>query len=513
MDEFRKDEILDEQEAAAESVEAAAEAEGAVENVEEAIEEVAEETAEAAAEEAAEEIAEEAAEEIAEEKSELEAELEEIRDMFQKELDAAREGNDTEMLIQELDEEVAAEEEENLPKCECCGENPCSQDYGEGYPYCDSCRETMKRYPIRFSGVLALIVGIGLIILTGYLSMPALDSSIRAADIVMNFESGRLMSALQGGYSYLASGDQSNVSKKVVKKMIDGYLKAGYNSDAVSLIETYYSETALKMPWNKKYQKIIDDTAIFQETYFVISEIIEPVANGDKYDYDEVMNELDSLKTADPKADNPDSAIDEYSDVFIEFYKFVVMSVNERTVEEQLSQLKKLDEIGEGYEWIYLANLCNVAAKAGDEETVNDSFNRLIEINCEDTSAYLSKASYYRFLETPDPDKILELCKEAEAHAPSGDLSYKQYEAIAYLLKGEDEKAFEAISEAISTSYTVQTCNLYALCGLNIDDEDAYKEMKSILENNGYSISELVEKFRKGKLTIEEVLADKGGDI
>ena len=38
MDEFRKDEVLDEQETAAESVEAT-EAEGAVENVEEAIEE------------------------------------------------------------------------------------------------------------------------------------------------------------------------------------------------------------------------------------------------------------------------------------------------------------------------------------------------------------------------------------------------------------------------------------------------------------------------------------------
>ena len=500
MDEFKKDEILEEEEVAAEEA-TVAEATEPAEDVEETIEE------------AAEEMAEDTAEEIAEEKNELEAELEEIRDMFQKELDAARDGNSTEMLIQELDDEAAAEEEENLPKCECCGENPCSQDYGEGYPFCDSCRETMKRYPLRFSGVLALIVGIALVILTGYFAMPALDSSIAAADVVMNFESGKLMSALQSGYSYISSNDPSIVSKKVVNKMIDGFLKAGYNSDAVNLIDTFYTEDALKLPWNKKYKKIIDDTTAFQETYFKISEIIEPVAQGDKYDYDEIMAKLDALKTADPKADNPEATIEKYHDVFIYFYEYVVMSINEKSYDEQLAQLKKLDEIGEGYEWVYLGNLCSLAARASDEELMNDAFERLIAINSEDTSAYIAKASYYRVLDTPDPDKILEICKEAEAHAAEGDLSYKQYEAIAYLLKGEAKLAFEAMEEVISTSYTVQTCNLYALCGLYAGEDSAYNDMKSVLEGSGYEISDLVTQYKKGKLTIEEILADDGGDI
>ncbi len=500
MDEFKKDEILEEEEvAAAESTETAeTEAMETVEDVEETIEEITEETA---------------AEEIAEEKSELETELEEIRDMFQKELDAAREGNSAEMLIQELDEEVTAEEEENLPKCECCGENPRSKDYGEDYPYCDSCRETMKRYPLRFSGVLAILVGVALIIITGYLSMPALDSSISAADAVMNFESGRLVTALQSGYTYLSSTEQDMVSKKVVREMIEGYVKSGYVSDAMKLIETFYSENALKLPWNKKYQKIIDDATALQETYFAISKVIEPVATGAEYDYDEIMAELEALRTANPKDDNPEAAIEKYNEIFIDFYKYVVMNVNQRSLEEQLAQLKKLDEIGEGYEWVYLANLCDVAAKLGDEETVNNAFQRLIAINSEDTSAYMAKASYYRFLEAPDPDKILEVCKEAEAHAFGGDLSYKQYEAIAYLLKGEGELALEAIEEAISTSYTVQSCNLYALCGLYVGEDSAYNDMKSILEGSGYEISDLVTQYKKGKITIEEIIADNGGDI
>ena len=318
MDEFKKDEILEEEEVAAEEA-TVTEATEPTEDVEETIEE------------AAEEMAEDTAEEIAEEKNELETELEEIRDMFQKELDAAREGNGTEMLIQELDEE-STPEEETLPKCECCGENPCSQDFGEGYPYCDSCRETMKRYPLRFSGVLAIIVGIALTILTGYLSMSALDSSIAAADVIMSFESGKLMTALQSGYSYLSSSDPEVISDKVVDKMIEAYVKNGYTSDAVSLIETMYSESSLKLPWNKKYQKIIDEATGLEETYFAVSAIIEPVANGTEYDYDELMAALEALKTADPKENNADATIDEYNKVFIDYYRYVLMNVNKKSL-------------------------------------------------------------------------------------------------------------------------------------------------------------------------------------
>ena len=128
-------------------------------------------------------------------------------------------------------------------------------------------------------------------------------------------------------------------------------------------------------------------------------------------------------------------------------------------------------------------------------------------------NAYIAKASYYRFLETPDADKILEICAEAAKNSYGGDVSYKQYEAIAYLIKGEGALALEAIEEAISSVYTVQSCNLYALCGLYNGNTDIYDEMKDVLEGAGYELSPLVEKYKKGKITIAEIIADNGGDI
>ena len=113
----------------------------------------------------------ESAEEISAEESvpeetganELEKELEELRDMFQQELDRASEEaeNPTQELIQELDEpeeEVSDEEEFVGRPCEICGENPCAEEYGEDYPYCEECRNAMKKYPLRWSGVLMWIV-------------------------------------------------------------------------------------------------------------------------------------------------------------------------------------------------------------------------------------------------------------------------------------------------------------------------------------------------------------------
>lgn len=500
MEEFKKDEILEEEASAKaqEPIRQKAEPE-TTEDVEVTAEEVADETEEA----------------LSEEKTELEAELEEIREMFQKELDAAKESNGTEMLIQELEEEATADEEEviDLPLCDCCGENPRSRDYGEDYLYCDSCRESMKRYPLRFSGVLTLILSIALVIVTAYFSMSSLESSIVAADFISTLESGKTFSALQSGYSYLNSAEEGSVSKKVVRKMVDAYVNTGYFTDAGTLIETYFSETELKMPWNKKYQKIIDDSTVLQETYYAVSAVIEPVATGEKYDYEKIMEELEALKTVNPKEKGTSTVTEKYNETFIDYYKYVVMSVNEESLEAQLEQLKKVAENGEGYEWVYLSNLCGIAARAGDEETVNKTFEKAIEMNKEDMNAYIAKASYYRFLEEPDADKILEICAQAAENSFNGDVSYKQYEAIAYLIKGEGTLALESITEAISSVYTVQTCNLYALCGLYNGNTEIYDEMKELLESSGYEISELVTKYKNDEISIDEIIADNGGDI
>lgn len=460
---------------------------------------------------------------IVQEKNELDTELEQIRDMFQQELDNATNGESCDnVLIQQLDDidengsdDFSQDEEAEdveIKTCECCGENPCATQYGEDYPYCEECRELMKKYPMRASGIIMTLVMIAAFVLTAVASASYAEDFLTVADAAMNYDSGKIMTAMTSYYSYIESASDSKISMKAVKDILDGYSKTGYITDASSLIERIYSESALKLPWNKKYAKLVSDANSLTVTYQKAATIIEPVMYGEEYDYDEVMAALDALYSTEP---TEQEAVESYEPVFIEYYKYVVMSISGKSLEDQFQQLKKVDEANDkGLEWAYLANYCAMAAKMGDEELLNELYDRLIDINKEDGNAYTAKASYYRYLDTPDPEKMLEVCNEAKENLPSGDVSYMPTMAIAYLLQGEGSVALETMTEYMSqSSYTVQTCNLYALCAAYNGDEDTYSQMKSLLESSGYELSSLVEQYKNDKITIEEALTDKEGDI
>lgn len=461
---------------------------------------------------AADGAAETAEETAAESADGLYEELEELKDMFQKELDEATQKAEQGELIQELseiEEESVENEEEAAEKCECCEENPKATEFGEDYPYCVSCREFMKHYPLRKTGVLMFIIMIVVFIGTVFTSFTAVDTNMYLMSGYANHVEGNRMSSIENYYYYLSAVDSGNVSMTAVKNLIDDYSKTGYMSDAVKLIEQYYSETDLKMPWNAKYRKIIEETELNTATYYAVTEIVSAPFAGEKFDYDEVMSQLNALR--DETDENGER---KYADLFIDYFSYEIMRLNGESLEDRLAFLKEMDKNHKGSEWVYLPTLCSVAAMAGDGELAEDCYNRLIKTNKQDSNAYIAYASYFRYLETPDPDKMIEVANEAAANAYSSDVSYKQVLAAAYLLKGEGSMALEAMEEFMNSgSYNVAQCNLYALIGLYNGNTDVYDSMKTVLENNGYEISELVEKYKNDEMTIEEVLADKGGDI
>lgn len=456
-------------------------------------------------------------EEAAASENELAQELEELRDMFQQELDKATEEaeNQTDALIQELDEiDEAQEEEEEFTGrlCEICGENPCAEEYGEDYPYCEECRNIMKKYPMRASGILMTVLMIAVFVASAVIGSEYIDDFMGVSEYAAYYDTGKIMTALNGYYSYNSAAEVDKISMKAVKDSIDGFMKTGYITDATSLIERVYSEADLKLPWNKKYAKIIESSNKLTEDYYTISEIITPVLNREEVDYDKIMADLDALYEATDEEGNPA----EINAVFIEYYRYVAMSFLGKEPEDLLAQLEKTaaaDKDG-SLQWVYLANFATVAAKCDDLELTELLYNKMIANNREDTAAYLALASYYRYAETPDADKILEICEEAKANAYQGDYTYMPYMSIAYLFKGEGALALETMEEYMSMSgYSVQTCNLFALCAAYNGNDSIYNEMKEVLETSGYELSLVVEKYKNDKITIEEALKDKGGDI
>lgn len=491
MNEFEKDEILEEEEDTSPEIEEDDEDEDETDSEAEITDDVTDE-----------------------ESDSLEKELENIRDILQQELDKAAVYSEEDMVIQELEDiEYEEESEDELPAelCECCEENP----KGEDSPYCDECLRLMKKYPLRKSGILMTVIMIVFFAASMLLSYPYMTDALTVADASANYHSGYTMNALQSYYAYFNGGKTGDaISKRAFDENIEGYLKTGYHSDAVSLIETYYNETALSMPWNKKYADTINEATVLSETYQAVSSVTDAALSGEEFDYDEVMASLDALKEVNPVEEGTSEVTTKYNEIFIEYYKYIIMSLNGDSLESQLEQLKSIDAIGAGYEWVYLSNYCAVAAKCGDEAAVNDSYDRLIEINRQDMNAFVSKANYYRYLEEHDADKMIEVCNEAAEVAYSTDTAYKHSLAIAYLLKSEGALALEEIEALFNSgNYTVQNCNLYAICGIYTGDNGIYDEMKALLANYGYEISDLVTQYKDGKISLEEALKDKGGDI
>lgn len=447
--------------------------------------------------------------------NELKQELEELRDMFQHELDkATEEAENPQELVPELDEvtEEPEEDAEPINPCECCGVNPCATEYGEDYPYCEECRNAMKKYPLRWSGVVTAVIMAIVFVATAYVGTGYADDFMSVADAAAYYDSGKLMTALNSYYGYLSSANTERISMKAVRDSIEGFVKTGYISDAVELVNRVYSENQLKLPWNKKYASLAEKSDALTNSYYAITEIVTPVLNDKDFDYDKVMADLDALYE---KTDDEGNAVN-INPVFIEYYRYVVMSVAEKGNDELLAQLEKTAEKDTDgtLQWIYLANYCGLAARSGDLELTEKLFNQMLDNSSEDTNAYVAMASYYRYTETPDPDKMLEICEEAKKVAASGDLSYLPTMAIAYMLKGEGSVALETMEEYMAGGgYTVQSCNLYALCALYNGNEDIYKEMKEMLEHSGYEISDTVKQYKKGKLEIKDILTDKEGDI
>lgn len=451
---------------------------------------------------------------VAADVNELQQELEEIRDMFQQELDRAAEESEEPALDSEEGSQEPEEDAEPARLCECCGENPASDEYGEDYPYCEECRNAMKKYPLRWSGVVTAIIMAVVFVATAYVGTGYTDNFMTVSEAAAQYDSGRLMTALNGYYSYLYSANPDQISMKAVKDSIEGFIKTGYLSDAVDLINRVYSENQLKLPWNKKYTGIAEKSENLTQSYQLISEIVTPILNdadGD-FDFDKAMADLDALYEKTDEEGNPVTI----NPVFLEYYRFVVMSVAEKSNEELLAQLEVTAEKDTDgtLQWIYLSNYCGLAAKNGDLELTEKLYKQMLKNSIEDTSAYVAMASYYRFTETPDPDKIIAICEEAKKYAASGDLGYLPSMAIAYVLKNEGAVALETMEEFMSASqYTVQNCNLYALIALHNGNEDVYNQMKTLLETSGYEISDTVKQYKKGKLEIIDILTDEEGEF
>lgn len=476
-----------------------------------------------------EQAAEPTAEQGVLESDSLNEELNNIRDMFQAELDNATQtylaGGD----LQDCDDNTndsdgdsndgeggdEADAIDEAMLCECCGERERDLTEGEDYPYCSECKELMRTYPIGFKGILVLIAvlilgGASLMLNFGN-NADIIDKAVTAQSAVAD---GKLYTGLYTYYDAISAADSSAMPKKLVARCVKVFASLNDYRDAVAMANQYLDESDLSHP----SYKFISNYAVKNETVTAIENIIYEPLSSDKTTADDAEGLCESLETL--KGDSEHN----YDPYYIDYYKYVVKNTLCGMSDEIYKDLITLDETYGDTEWVHLYDLCNAAARLGDTSAAVDYFNRIVKENSEDGTAYVYLANAYRFAETADTDKMLELAEQGFAAQGSyGFASADLYriQAVAYLLKGDNDKAYEAATNMYSvvTQNNYSVNNLfpclytYAVASSLAGKEDSYNGVVELLKTNGYDMSQQVISTLKGDMTVKELLTDAEGDL
>lgn len=472
----------------------------------------------------------------------LVTELEGIRDLLQTELDKA--GEEAKLpegeLIQELDEidETAVDEDdrEQQPKrlCECCGENECDTSFGEDYPYCSQCRKLMTASPAHVGGILTLVVMllVGLVstvclssdgesaLFSGKLgdaltsSVTGINEYISLIDADAAYSEGKIVDACLSYGNYIQQyGENDSISAVAVKRLVEAYYDLGQYNYANTVIEQYSD----KVPalGKGKFAEMSEFYKSYSATITALEPILGEIIQSDKkFNYNKKSKELDALLE-----NGTDESGTAYSAFAVEYYRYALMQKAGKSLEEQIAQLLKVEEIDKGeHASYYLPTIITTYSKLGDTENAKKYFDKVMEKNLQDDNAYVYYANVFRFCEKPDADKILEVADLAKKNWPTASQyppTYQSIYALGYILKGDGESAFKAVSAYVDSGFSISTAtgNLYALCAAYIKDDESYQKIADLFANYSLEIDQNVQKYKKGKLTIEQVLTDVGGDI
>lgn len=474
---------------------------------------------------------------------ELNEELENIRDMFQKELNRTEEsyeGTDGQVLIQSLedmnlevaDNSVEAEDDnedpEDIPEdelCQCCGERRRDTSHGEDYPYCEHCRKLMKRNPFNAVAVLMTVVVLAVAGVALGLMANNVDGYISLLDAEASYRQGKVSTALLNYENYFNTTDsESSYSASALKAYIECYDKMGYPTNAVEIINSYFDEDDLDKITNKSFKEIVERSEGLNATVEYIQTDYYELLSGAKFDYKDTIKKIDK----DIKANLEEP---KYNQTYLEFLKFIAIISANKPVEDQITQLeqvRKTDiENGGKLTWIYITHLINAYAKAGNVEKAEEYFETAKEVNCQDMSIYNSFANVYRFSLSKKSskkeiskaaDEILEIAEEAAGNFES-QMSYPLYfraYAIGYLLKGDYALAAENIRnyyQNCQSGLTTADMNLSAVISIAYKDDKTLQSIKDQMNYYGLSLSDLVAKYEKGKIDIVSILSDKEAEF
>lgn len=431
----------------------------------------------------------------------LQKELEQIRSLFQDELDHAKNAP-----ASEENEEPEAKPEETEPEelCACCGENPCDKSVSEDYEYCEECREAMKKYPISWKALALLVAVLACVLFATWDSVDTLPVFAKTLQAESLMRKNHFNEAAEIYYNLTTTADKDLLSKRTAEGQAKVYYKLGFLDDMITITEANFTEDDLKKPWNKGINEIYEKAFRLSKTADEVGVVI--TAQGDKkgadYPFDEVVDALN--KYGELKETGEEKAV-------LAYYKYYSAYIADRPVEEQLKYLEEIKAADESQIWLYGTAMAQSLVSMGKyDEALKlcDEYGREFR---DDAEYYAIRANVYRRQE--QYEKALEQLDLGLKLDPESTSCMRQ-QAIVYLLKGQFDKAQDAAGEAYTlypNSY--ETAYTYALTCLVNKDTEEYETVVSNLKDYEETMGQIVLDFKDGKVSLEQIFLEGKGDI
>lgn len=482
----------------------------------------------------------------------LNQELEQLRDLFQQELDhqtqAAQEADqakaeddseeagegsgisdwdhlvtvgDTPVIIEEESLEEAepadnpdGEDEEPFDEnlCYCCQKNPRNLERGEDYLYCEECREKMKHRPIRWYMIPVILLVIAAVALSGYTMRGVVsDYADQAAAHKLILQNH----PVEGLNQYFELYNAGVSSKPMVKQMIRTLWEFGYIQNVQSLLSSFSSD---EIESDRTLSKINDKLTAFNTTadaaYAIIADYeTKPAA---EIPYDDLMAQFEALLSGQAASDATDTtgeaaSPDDYDPMIVYYYEFYLAKICGKDAQTQLEYLNKMKETGSSdYQWLYYPEMARCLGETGDYEQAFALCDEMLKDNLDDANAYATRSALYRRQKNYDA-ALKEIAAGLEVSADNPELLRQR--AIVYLLQGDTANAKADAEAAFNTSATVNTSNVLAVVCHAIGDTSGFEEVVSFLKSYDTQLSDRTQSYVNGEITLEQLFLEGSADV
>ncbi len=479
----------------------------------------------------------------AEEKTEKE-ELEELAALFQQELNKAKEQAEKNSSISDWDNlatvnrtvdgieteepvsdektdsesekasEKEAEDEEETDESLCirCGTNERKTDENGEYvsDYCEECEKARLKTHVSWIGAVFFILAVAVMIFAGRDFAKSADSfkAVLEADALRMDK--KYTSAMDAYYSCLSSGNDRGY---VIKNMLKCYEQGDQIVYASQILtQLGYDEDTLGKPWNSYLKKLYDKSEKLNATATAASQAVTDATDDEgKLDYDAAVKALDEI-----------AANEEYDPAVVQYYRYYAASLASKSVDELIQIISANQSYVDEYPWLFLPKLATLKVRAGDSEGALALCDEMLKFNQEFADAYIVRI--YNARMNKDYEKAI---SEADAAAKlfngseGGDGAVNTYalgeiyrqRSIACLLAGKTEEGIEYAEKSQNTYQSVDSTNLLGICYILNKDETKYKETQEFLEGYGYTYLTDVTNFKAGKVTLEEIFLEDGGEL